>query len=189
METRGVYILDRGTVLLKVYQLLCLFFANKEISRRSTPDEVGSPLQSLERRFFEGEASRLLLEIAIAVRVLDDQAHRLPHGDPRRVNHERRMAAVCDYAYGLFDDIDLDLRKTCNKIVHSDVMEPSTKEGWEPHESDTDHLYGDADRSIKWKHLDGYIRLCGTDRSKKWYVLLDLEVFATAVFEVLHEEE
>ncbi len=44
------------------------------------------------------------------------------------------MAEVRDYQYGLFDDLRLDLRKTCNKIIHSDVMELDTREGWEPHE-------------------------------------------------------
>ena len=28
------------------------------------------------------------------------------------------------FLYGVFDDLDLNFRKTCNKIIHSDVMEP-----------------------------------------------------------------
>nr|WP_314070880.1 hypothetical protein [uncultured Roseococcus sp.] len=59
---------------------------------------------------------------------------RRPTEDAERKDHERRMAEVRDYQYGLFDDLRLDLRKTCNKIIHSDVMELDTREGWEPHE-------------------------------------------------------
>jgi hypothetical protein len=188
METKGVYVIDRGAVLLKAYQLLCLFFANKEIARRSAPGDDGAPLRRLERRFFEGEASRLLIEVAVAVRVLDDQARRLPAGDERRLDHERRMAAVRHHPYGMFDDLGLDLREACNKLIHSDVMEPHTREGWEPHEFDLGHRHGEEDRSVEWAHLNGYVRLSGTRSGKEWYVLLDLEVFVSAVFEVLRDE-
>jgi hypothetical protein len=185
MRTTGTYVIERTEVLRKAYRLLCIFFANKEIARRSAPDEDDAPLKALERLFLEADASRLLVEVAVAVRVLDDQMRRRPLGDPERVEHERGMAAVRKYEYGMFDDLNLDLRETCNKIIHSDVMEPHTKDGWEPHEWDLAHIHGDDDRSIDWEHLNGYVRLAGTKGKQEWYVLLDIEVFVSAVYEVV----
>ena len=180
----GSYVIDKNAILNKTYRLLCLFFANKEIARRSDPDDPEAPLKALERRFFEGEVSRLLIEIAVAIRVLDDQMKRLHKADEARKIYEKHLAKVDKYQFGLFDDLKLNLRKTCNKIIHSDVMEPHTKEGWEPHEFDSEALYGDGDQSINWEHLNGYVRLAGRERKEEWYVLLDVEVFVTAVYEI-----
>ncbi len=189
MRTTGTYVIERTEVLRKAYRLLCIFFANKEIARRSAPDDDNAPLKALERLFLEAEASRLLVEVAVAVRVLDDQMRCRPAGDAWRVEHQRRMASVSEYAYGMFDELNLDLRQTCNKIIHSDVMEPHTKEGWEPHEWDSAHIHGDDDRSIDWEHLNGYVRLAGTKGRQEWYVLLDIEVFVSAVYEVVRSVE
>lgn len=182
----GAYVMDRSTVLQKAYNLTCIFFANKEIARRTDPEDPTEPLRRLEAMFFEGEASRLLIEVAVAVRVIDDQMKRLPTESPARIEHERRMTAVKDYSYGMFDDLGLDLRRTCNKIIHSDVMEPHTTAGYEPHSLDLAYLCEDNQpRSIDWQHLNGDVRLAGTDRGREWYVLLDLEVFIQAVVEVI----
>jgi hypothetical protein len=128
----------------------------------------------------------LLIEVAVAVRVIDDQMKRLPADSSERMEHERRSLAVKDYSFGMFDDLGLDLRKTCNKVIHLDVMEPHTTIGHELHTYDLAHIHeDDPPRSIDWKHLNGYVRLAGTDRGKEWYVLLDIEVFVQAVMEVL----
>lgn len=102
-------------MLQKAYNLLCIFFANKEIARRSDPDDPSAPLRSLEGMFFESEASRLLIEMAVAMRVIDDQMHRLPADAPERIDYERKKESAKDYEWGLFDDLNLDLRKICNR--------------------------------------------------------------------------
>lgn len=43
--------------------------------------------------------------------------------------------------------LDLDLRQTCNKIIHSYVMEPHTSEGCEAHELDLAYRSGDGNSS------------------------------------------
>ncbi|MGN8037833.1 hypothetical protein ACTJJ0_22265 [Chitinophaga sp. 22321] len=186
MNYQGTYKIDRQSVLQKTYYLLCLFFAEKEISRRSSPGKQDAPLRSLESMFFESETSKLLLEIAIAVRVVDEQMNKLPSGDPVRAEYERRKAEVDTLPYGLFDDLNLDLRQTCNKIIHSDVMELHYTDGVEAHEDDAAYKYGDGDKTIEWKHWNGYVRLCGkTTRGSEWYVLLDVEVYVTGVYTLL----
>jgi hypothetical protein len=185
MPAPGIYVIDKGEILRKGYSLLCLFFANKEIARRSDPDDARVPLSSLESMFFPSEASRLLIETAVAVRVLDDQMRRLPEADGLRSRYEQRKAAVDKYSFALFTNLVLDLRETCNKIIHSEVMEPHTAEGSEPHEFDSAYLHGEGDRTIDWTHLNGYVRLAGAQGKREWYVLLDVEVFVSAVFDLL----
>lgn len=181
-----MYVIDRVTTLQKAYYLLCVFFANKEIARRSDPDDKNAPLSSLEERFFVGEASRLLIEVAISIRVIDDQMQKLPGNDATRMQFEKRKSEVDQYTFGMFDDLNLNLRETCNKIIHSEVMEPHSSEGREGHELDVAYNHGDGEKSIDWEHFNGYVRLCGTDqRGKEWYVLLDLEVFVTAITKLL----
>lgn len=179
------YVIDSTLVLQKTYRLLCTFFANKEIMRRSHPRDKDAPLSSLENMFFVREASQLLIEIAGSIRVLDDQMRNLSEDDTRRQTYYERRYLVDKYQYGLFDDLNLDLRETCNKIIHSDVMEPHTSTGYEAHADDLEHLHGDADRTIDWKHFNGYVRLCGKHRGKEWYVLLDIEVFVSAIVRLL----
>jgi hypothetical protein len=182
-----MYVIDRSSVLQKLYYLLCLFFANKEIARRSDPNDERAPLSSLEKKFFVSEASRLLIEVAIAVRVIDDQMKQVPSDAPERQTYDSVKADIDrTHEYAMFDDLNLTLRETCNKIIHSNVMEPHSSEGREAHELDHGYLYGDDEKSIDWKHFNGYVRLCGTDhKGKEWYVLLDLEVFVGAVYRLL----
>jgi hypothetical protein len=182
-----MYVIDRSSVLQKLYYLLCLFFANKEIARRSDPSDGNAPLTSLEKKFFVAEASRLLIEVAIAVRVIDDQMRQLPPEDPQRQRYDSTKADIDrNHEYAMFDDLNLTLRETCNKIIHSNVMEPHSAEGTEAHELDHGYRYGDDEKSIDWRHFNGYVRLCGTDhKEREWYVLLDLEIFVSAAHKLL----
>ena len=133
----------------------------------------------------EPDAGIRSVAVAIAIRVIDDQMRSLPPDASARQQYEKRKAVTDKYQYGLFDDLNLTLRDTCNKIIHSDVMEPHTKEGDEVHELDIECLHGDGERAIDWHHLNGYVRLSGTDRGKEWYVLLDVEAFVVGAYEIL----
>jgi hypothetical protein len=185
MQTIGKYVFDSNTILEKSYDLLCTFFANKEIARRSDPDDPYAPLALLEKRFFEAKISRLLIEIAASLRVMDDQMTKLPITNLERVNYYRLLESINQYDFGLFDDLGLTLRETCNKIIHSDVFEPRAQEGVEGHESDGAYLAGVEDKSVKWKYFANYVRLSGKQNKNSWYVLLDIEVFITAIFQLL----
>ncbi len=185
MKLQGEYIIDKSLVLQKAYSLLCVFFANKEISRRSNPENESDTLKLLEKLFFEANASRLLLEVAISVRVLDDQMSRLPKADERKIRYEAGKLEVNKYDYGLWDELNLNIRDVCNKIIHSDVMEPHFSDGTEPNEFDFEFKYTGTNKSVDWRHLSGYVRLTGTKRGEKWYVLLDIEAFVKGVYVLL----
>jgi hypothetical protein len=55
----SIYVIDRNVVLQNAYNLTCVFFANKEIVRRTDPDDPMEPLRRLEAMFFESVASPL----------------------------------------------------------------------------------------------------------------------------------
>src|SRR5690242_5891204 len=94
MEMPTTYTLDTETLRLNAYRLLCLFYANKEISRLKDPDGDDNPASKLERHFFSREVTQLLLHIAIGVRVLDDQMNSLQQGDPVKLAYAGRRAAA-----------------------------------------------------------------------------------------------
>jgi hypothetical protein len=136
--------------------------------------------------FFVQESSRLLIEIAVLVRIIDNQMKGMDEEDSERIRYYRAKERVDQYVYGLFDDLNLNLRETCNKVIHSEVMQPHTTEGQEPLEYDVAYSEGDGDRTIDWQHLNGYVRLCGKKGGKEWYVLLDIEVFVSAIYELFY---
>jgi len=186
MNTIGKYVFDNAVTLEKSYELLCLFFADKEISRRTHPNEAGeSPLLLLEKRFFEAKVSRLLIEIAASLRVMDDQIMSLADEDPTKVKHKRLLNEVDAYDFGLFDDLGLTFRQTCNKIIHSEIFEIPRKEGDEPHEHDIAFREGMGDQSIQWSHVTDYVRLAGKMNKKQWHVLLNIEIFVSAIVALL----
>jgi hypothetical protein len=185
MQTIGKYVFDSNIILEKAYDLLCTFLASKEIARLSDPMDKSAPLALLEKRFFEAKVSRLLIEVAASLRVMDDQMYKLSKDNTKRKHYYDLLAEVDKYDFGLFDDLNLTLRKTCNKIIHSEVFEPHTQEGIEAHESDSAYLAGMDEKSIKWTHISNYVRLSGKNYEEDWYVLLNIEVFVTAIFRLL----
>lgn len=181
MKTTGKYVFDDNAILEKCYDLLCIYFSNKELLRRIDTASIDSPLTLLRARFFEAKISRLLIEIAASLRVMDDQMEKLPKGDEIRISYKSKLESVNKYDFGLFDVDDLTLRKTCNKIIHSDAFHFHLRKGEEAHELDYEYRLGLSEKNIEWKYPGGYIRLSGCQGRKEWHVLLDIEVFVTAI--------
>lgn len=178
--------IDGNSILEKCYDLLCTFFANKEIARRSNPNGAYT-LTELEHRFFETKVSRLLIEIAVYIRVYDDQMRKIPATEPEKIKYTAIKTIVDKSSFGLFDDLNLTLRETCNKIIHSDVLQPHTQDGYGAHNMDLAYSQGEGEKTINWKHLNGYVRLAGKQNNQEWYVLLDIEVFISAIFQLFSE--
>jgi hypothetical protein len=94
MEFPANYTLDTEAIKLDAYRLLCLFLANKEIARQADPANRDDPLTLLEKRFFTSEVTKLLLNIAISLRVLDDQMNALPNDSPQRDAYSQTLSVV-----------------------------------------------------------------------------------------------
>lgn len=200
MKLPSTYTLDTETLKLDAYRLLCLFYANKEISRLCDPDGDSSAPSSLERHFFSREMTKLLLGIAIGIRVLDDQMQSLGPDNPERQKYlERKDKVDRNHACMMFDAMSL--REACNKIIHATVVEPHSNEGSSFHQIDEHNWLGwsqahdegeDAGpepEPIKWHHLSGHIRLGGQYQKKQWWHLLDVPEFVDAVYAALSEGE
>lgn len=190
----GTYELDAEQIKLNAYRLGCLFFANKEIARRSDPASPSAAAQ-LEQHFFVREMSHLLLQIAIALRVMDDQMRARPKDDAKRAEYFRRRDDTDKrFQCMMFDD--LPLREVCNKIIHALTVEPHLTEAvGDHHLDDLANEYGcpeDAEDSgtiqwdpVKWNHLTGNIRLVGRKGSEEWYLILEVPTFIEAISSLL----
>ncbi|WP_313491920.1 MULTISPECIES: hypothetical protein [Sphingobacterium] len=187
MTTEGRYIFDNSTILAKCYELLSVLFGDKEFARRIDPNDPHCTLAALKSRYFESSITRLMIEIAATVRVMQDQINLLPAESEERQIYEQRIQIVDEYDFDEFDPEDYKLRKVCNKIIHANSIKLMAKEGAEAHANDFAFLAGDTDKNINWKYHYGLARLAGKDIGKKkdWSMLLDIEVFATAVFDLL----
>lgn len=200
MDLRGNYVLDSETTKLNAYRLLCLFYANKEIARLSDPDSRDDPASSLERKYFAREMTKLLLSIAISLRVLDDQMNALSEEDERKTTYSRARASVnVQYRCMMFDEMSL--REVCNKIIHATTVEPHVQDGTESHRIDEynwlswseamDQSGGQAGPehgAIKWRHLTSNIRLGGLKGREQWWHLLEVPTFVDAVSSILEGE-
>lgn len=200
MNLPSTYTLDRESIKLNAYRLLTLFYANKEIARRSDPGQRDDAASQLERNFFAREMTQLLLSIAIGVRVLDDQMKGLTSRAPLREPYfQRRDEVNRRYQCMMFDQMPL--RDVCNKIIHATTVEPHATKGAESHQIDEYNWLGwsEADvqspgevgpepAPIEWEHLSGNIRLGGRQAKEQWWHLLEVPTFVQAVFELLHVE-
>lgn len=127
--------------------------------------------------------SRLLLSIAIALRVLDDQMNALPTTDPKRQRYVVTKDHVnAKHACMMFDSMTL--REVCNKIIHANIVEPHSREGTEMHRIEE---YREDGESIEWEHLSFNVRLGGRKGSDEWYHLLEVPAFVAAIVELLAE--
>lgn len=94
MQLPSSYVLDREAIKLNAYRLICHFYANKEISRHTDPDTRDDAIAKLEDHYFFREMSRLLLEVAISTRVLDDQMKKLWEESELRASYDAAMKEV-----------------------------------------------------------------------------------------------
>lgn len=199
MNLPGAYTLDIQTLKLNSYRLLCLFYASKEISRLSDPQETDTSSAKLQRLYFSREMTHLLLAIAIGIRILDDQMMALPEGSPTRREYLMRRDDVNRRRKCMMLD-DMSLRDVCNKVLHANVVEPHSTDGTEQHAIDgynwmswsyaheeSPDEAGPQPEPIKWSHLSGHVRLGGSHGREQWWHLLEVPEFVGAVFELLAE--
>lgn len=199
MQLPSSYVLDREAIKLNAYRLICHFYANKEIARHTDPDTRDDAIAKLEDNYFFREISKLLLEVAISVRVLDDQMKKVNETSEIRIHYDTAMEQVNrHYSCMMFDEMKL--REVCNKIIHAEVVEPHIHEsedggheidnynwlGW----SDAVEQSGDenspAPEPIKWKYLTNNVRLGGKHRGSQWWHLLEVPTFVGAISELLN---
>lgn len=198
MQLPSSYMLDREAIKLDAYRLICHFYANKEIARHTDPDTRDDAIAKLEDNYFFREMSRLLLELAISIRVLDNQMKKLKQAPEIRASYNAAMKGVNRrYSCMMFDEMNL--REVCNKIIHAEVVEPHFQESEDGgHEIDNYNWLGWSEavensgdkgipepKLIEWKYLTNNIRIGGKHRGEQWWHLLEVPAFVGAIGELL----
>ncbi len=185
VDTKGTYVFEREVLLEKAYDLLSIFFGSKEFFRRRNVSDDQDSLHLLHQRFFDRKISRLMIEIAATIRVMDDHMRNLHPDDVERRSYLERLKLTDELPFGLFDDLGLDLRETCNKIIHTEVFEFHLVDGIEAHENDVAFQHDMGEREIHWQHFREHVRLAGKRGKTQWYVLLHIETFVGAIVKLL----
>lgn len=207
MSQPDSYALDKETIKLNAYRLLCLFYASKTISSLSDPDNRSDPASCLEAQFFQREITHALLNLAICIRTLDDQMKTLPLQDPRYIayendckdNHNKHWCTIFDDKESLRDgEQHLPLREVCNKILHASQVDMQRLQETGGHIMDYYNI-GDSSFQNKestdentlepaptqWTYLSGTVRLVGSHKGKPWVHLLVIPSFIDATYHLI----
>jgi hypothetical protein len=109
-----------SNVVLDIYRLVTIFLSSEKIAELTVSPHYGEdPLRQFDE-FERDEITRILLTVAITVRVIDDRSARLMN----------LLAGPCGE---LVPDMSnpqseaLDIREACNKIIHSLKIQPEKR--------------------------------------------------------------
>jgi hypothetical protein len=137
--------LDLKPIRLDIYRLACHFEGSRPFSQtwEGLTAEMQQPLKDLEREFFCDEASRILLQSATILRMLDDESE---------ADAGERNPFFCGTLRMDAEEEELSLREACNKIIHARKIsfDRLPNEGQEGHFGPFVYLYGMRGRTA-WK--------------------------------------
>ena len=129
--------LDLKPIRLDVYRLACQFEGSRPFSGalEGLTAEMQRPLKDLEREFFCDEASRILLQSATILRMLDDESE---------ADADEKNPFFCGTLQTDTEEEGLPLRDACNKIIHARKInfDQLPNEGQEGYFGPLVYLYG-----------------------------------------------
>lgn len=164
---REGYFFGTESFRLDLYRLLCCFLASHEFAKLRGRT-ITSKVAELDDQFSEFEIMRLLVDIAVKTRIVQD----------REREHLRRLTAECGY---LIPDVTkprsrqkLTLREACNKIIHAKKFNFDTR-----NIRVKDEHYVGTEAALR-----PFVFLYGQQDGAKWKAQLDIIQFAkrNAVF-------
>lgn len=139
------HLLDLKPIRLDVYRLACQFEGSRCFFQtiEEVTAEMQQSLKDLEREFFCDEASRILLQSATILRMLDDESE---------ADVDERNPFFCGTLQTAAKEEKLSLREACNKIIHAMKInfDHLADEGQEAHFGPFVYLYGMRGRTT-WK--------------------------------------
>ena len=115
-------------------------------------------IDSFPSEFFEDEVSRILLQSAIVLRILDDESQ----ADP-----EERIPFVCGDLEQAGHETALTLREACNKILHAKTInfDVAATQSVTPHSKKVG------------AYFNPLVYLYGTQHNKEWRATIKMRVF------------
>lgn len=161
---REGHIFDGATVRRDLWQLLRIYLSERPFTELTQHelyrDGWDQPLIGLDSEFSEYEVTRILLNTAVSLRVIDDR----DGGVLERFDACGELVPEIGGA----DTQQLSLREACNKILHAERIN-----------YDVDRLDGgDVREAGLWPmFLNPTIYLYGTLRGRPWKATLDVMAF------------
>lgn len=151
--------LDLKQIRLDLYRLACYFEASRHLVGRETNGNASEDeyIPDLPKEFFKDEVSRVLLQSAIVLRILDDESE---------ANRDERNPFICGTLELDGGSEPLGLREACNKILHARRMnyDKCSSEQRTPRDGRHD-----------WYRP--YLYLYGVQARKHWRAALDVRAF------------
>ncbi len=152
---------NTDNAVLELHRLLAVFLASKNFStlRIQCSGEVFDPIFHIQE-VEEDEISRLLLNLAIIARVIDDR--RKPVLDRVGSNCGQLVKDVSNQVVQV-----LSLREACNKIIHAKK------------------IFFDREEEASQLYLKPTIHLYGEQKEKHWKATLDIVAFSKDYFSLV----
>lgn len=162
---RQGHLFDSAVVRRELWLLLLIFLADKPIATLAEGDRSGPALESLHNEFCEDEITRILMNSAITLRILDDR----DGGVLERVEPcgELRTKDRCEA---------LAFREACNKIVHA------TRVNFDIERLDGQPLGRPVTEPA---FLNPKIYLYGTRQGAEWRAVLDIVAYVHGAIQVI----
>ena len=152
-------LIDRPLIYSSLYDLAAVIFGSEGLAKQSTGDHRDE-FDKLRIQHEVGQATKLLIEIAVVLRNLIDGEQW-----PLDVIHEIRVESRPEEAVGVLrvageSDGELSFREACNKLIHAQRIS-----------------FGMQDLAGKVSFLNGIVELQGSKSKKNWIAKIDLSKF------------
>lgn len=163
---RQGHFFDPAVVRRELWLLLLTFLADKQLAILTEEDSRGSyALASLHSEFWEDEVTRVLMNSAITLRILDDRdGGVLQHAEPCGELQTRGLTEA------------LTFREACNKIVHA------ARVNFDIERLDGYPLDGPTTQPV---FMNPKIYLYGARQGAEWRAALDVIAYVRGAAQVL----
>jgi hypothetical protein len=157
---RDGFFFDVNSFRLDLYRLITCFYASVTFAEQGE-DLDKDPVRDLQGEFEEFEIVRLLVNIAVTARIMDEREDR----------HSKKFDLECGQLINDLTEpnrvVTLDLREACNKIIHA------TKFNW-----DVEQLKDEGSLPYPTtRFLVPQMHLYGARGSQQWKATLDIKEF------------
>lgn len=153
------FLIDQSLIYSSLYDLAAVLSGSEGLARRSTGN-ARDELDKLRIRHEVGQATKLLIEVAVVLRNLLDGENW-----PLDVIHEMRVERRPERNVGVLQRLDrgetaLSFRDACNKLIHSQRIS-----------------FGMEELPGKTRYLDGTVEVYGSKAGQDWIAKIDLFEF------------
>ena len=152
-------LIDRALIYSSLYDLAAVVFGSEGLARQSTGEDRDE-FEKLRIRHEIGQATKLLIEVAVVLRNLLDGEQW-----PLDVIHEMRVERRPERNVGVLqsanrEETALSFREACNKLIHAQRVS-----------------FGMRELPGKTACLDGTAELNGTRAGQSWVAKIELSEF------------